>query len=153
MNQTANLATFDRPSPLDCPVVGPFYREQAATTRLRVLPLLLAMKPSDTVLMLRRLLYLLDVTTGIVVIAGCQTGSIPRVAHSLMAMRAALRDLKGIPIAPGVTADHESLTVLATETGRLFAVCMEVVNLRENNGSEEVLDLCVGIFETVAAID
>lgn len=146
MNQTADLAIVD----LACPIVGPFFAQQSKDCQTRVLPTVAAMPAGDSVVALRRLLYLLEVTTGFVVIAGCKSGSLPRVSKGLVSMRSAMRSLKDAPTC--FTPDFDALGVLAVETGRLFAVCIEAVTLKGET-AESALDLCLSVFETVAAIE
>lgn len=156
MNQTADLVIIDFDAATDCPIVGPFLAQQTPECRSRVLATVRGMKPctDDHALMLRRLLYLLEVTTGFVVIAGCKSGSLPRVSNGLVSMRDAMRGLRHLKESPpGCFApDFDALGILAVETGRLFAVCVDALTVHTHT-RQGALDLCLSVFETVAAIE
>jgi hypothetical protein len=137
------LSTVELDKPLPCPVLQAFLEglppaaKKVATARAGAVG-------SDDITALRRLLYLLEVTTGVAVFAGCKVGRVRRVANTLVMMRESIGALRSASTV-AEAANTDAFMSLARETGVLFSVCTA--------DDDEFLSLCGDVFEYAAAID
>lgn len=137
------LTVIDLETPLPCPVLQAFLEGLPDPAKPVALKRAGAVS-SDDLTALRRLLYLLEVTTGVAVFAGCKMGRVRRVAKTLVTMRESIGQLRSASMVPE-DADTDAITALARETGTLFAVCTV--------DDDEFLSLCGDVFECAAAIN
>lgn len=139
------LATYETTT---CPIVHHFTEQQKPEYREIVKQITDDCAPGDSIVTLKRIHYLLEVTTGMVMIAGAGSGKAASVTHTLVGMKRAIAAIKGAPPAC-YTQNDAMLIALSRQTGELFAVC---IGLIESAGTESVRDLVVDIIQTVVAI-